>query len=641
MADRHKIAILGGGMGAISAAWAITAHPDWQQHYEVTVYQRGWRLGGKAASGRNMACYGRVEECGTHIWSGSFTNALGMVRDCYAALAEFGLRRPEAPLGTFEKAFKPLHHLFVPELVNSPDGNTTAEPWRIKADAGAAPNRPASAADLVRCVSNLLAGLLHEAGATEFGKDLPGELPAIRNWLHTQGPLAEADTARRRMLTVLDLGTAALEGMIAEDVAARRFDHLDRNDIRDWLARHGASHEALASSIMAAAEGFAFGYPGSHRGRGSISAGIFLHNLCRTAFAVEEALFFQMQSGSGDTVFAPLYQVLQARGVRFRFFHAVTGLHPSHDGKSLAKIQMIRQAELLPPYDPLVTVRNLPCWPSAPLWDQLRDGERLQREAPCLEDESQPLVGEPLTLHAGADFDEAILGIGIGALPDLAWPLAEVAPAWAAMLAEVQAVAVRTAQVWLTVPSAEYGWKQLVDADNPASPSGNRPLQTLAAGLPGAFGTWTDASGLIGRADWGDDDRPWSIAAFTGILPEPPDGGSQCEGLAAWLEECMGLLWPHMRTQDGGFLYSTLHDPQGRSGADRLGWQFVQAGEHGSQRQTLTAPGALEYRLPPDDSGFTNLYLAGDWTRNDLNAPSAEAAAISGIMAASALSKRV
>lgn len=639
MTERRKITVLGGGLGAMSAAWAITELPDWQQNYEVIVFQRGWRLGGKAASGRNLARYGRVEEHGPQIWSGSFTSALGMMRDCYAALPALGMRMPEAPLGTFEKAFKPLNHLFVPELVGGNGDITNVEPWRIKAEPQATTSPPESAADLVRCARGLLARLLQEAGATGVDADVPEALPAIRNWLCAQGPLVEADTNQRRLLTVLDLGTAALTGMISEGAAARGFDDLDQEDIRDWLARHGASGEALASNIMAAAEGFAFGYPGCHRGIEGIAAGTFLHNLCRTAFAAENALFFQLQAGTGDTVLAPLYLVLQARGVQFRFFHAVTGLHLSSDGKSIAEIEMVRQAEPLHVYDPLTTVRNLACWPSEPLWDQLRDGERLQRKGVRFEDESQPPVGEFITLSAGTGFDEVVLGIGIGALPGLTPQLASASPAWTAMLAHGKTIAVRTAQVWLTVPSAEYGWKQLVDASNPESPTGNRPLQTLAAGLPGAFETWTDASSLIARADWGDDDRPWSIAAFAGTMVEPPGGDDQHEALAAWLEECMGRLWPHMRTEGGGFLFAALHDPEGRSGPNRLSWQYEWAGEYGSLRQTQVVPGTLGYRLSPDSSGFTNLYLAGDWTRNGLNAPSAEAAVISGIQAANALIK--
>ena len=94
-----------------------------------------------------------------------------------------------------------------------------------------------------------------------------------------------------------------------------------------------------------------------------------------------------------------------------------------------------------------------------------------------------------------------------------------------------------------------------------------------------------------------------------------------------------------MRTRDGGFLYAALHDPDGRAGQERLGWQFCWTGAHGSARQVLSVPGSLEKRLAPDASGFGNLYLAGDWTRNGINAASAESAAVSGYQAAQALHK--
>ena len=48
-----KIAILGGGIGSLTTAFALTSRRNWREHYEITVYQMGWRLGGKGASGRN------------------------------------------------------------------------------------------------------------------------------------------------------------------------------------------------------------------------------------------------------------------------------------------------------------------------------------------------------------------------------------------------------------------------------------------------------------------------------------------------------------------------------------------------------------------------------------------------------------
>ena len=67
---KRRIAILGGGMAALTAAFEITDAPGWQDEFEVTVYQLGWRLGGKGASGRNAAHCERIEEHGLHILLG-------------------------------------------------------------------------------------------------------------------------------------------------------------------------------------------------------------------------------------------------------------------------------------------------------------------------------------------------------------------------------------------------------------------------------------------------------------------------------------------------------------------------------------------------------------------------------------------
>ena len=48
-----KVVILGGGIGALSTAWHMTKDPKWRDQIEsLTIYQMGWRLGGKCATGR-------------------------------------------------------------------------------------------------------------------------------------------------------------------------------------------------------------------------------------------------------------------------------------------------------------------------------------------------------------------------------------------------------------------------------------------------------------------------------------------------------------------------------------------------------------------------------------------------------------
>ena len=62
----QKIAVLGGGIGSLSAVFEITNDPNWKQNYDITVYQMGWRLGGKGTSGRNRSMHDRIEEHGIH-----------------------------------------------------------------------------------------------------------------------------------------------------------------------------------------------------------------------------------------------------------------------------------------------------------------------------------------------------------------------------------------------------------------------------------------------------------------------------------------------------------------------------------------------------------------------------------------------
>src|SRR5437588_807052 len=104
---REHVAVLGGGPAAMAAAFELTATRALRERFAVTVYQPGWRLGGKCASGRNLSSHARIEEHGLHLWFGFYDNAFKLMRSTYEALNESTeLRRPPShPLATFEKAF--------------------------------------------------------------------------------------------------------------------------------------------------------------------------------------------------------------------------------------------------------------------------------------------------------------------------------------------------------------------------------------------------------------------------------------------------------------------------------------------------------------------------------------------------------
>ena len=111
-----KVAILGGGMAGLTAAWRLS-EPGWRDRFDsITVYQRGWRLGGKGASSRGV--HGRIEEHGLHIWLGYYENAFGLLRECYSELNR-PTTDPAAPIKTWNQALIP---------------GTTSD-WRIKSAA--------------------------------------------------------------------------------------------------------------------------------------------------------------------------------------------------------------------------------------------------------------------------------------------------------------------------------------------------------------------------------------------------------------------------------------------------------------------------------------------------------------------------
>ena len=100
----------------MAAAFELT-RAEHKGRYQLTVYQTGWRLGGKGASGRGRA--GRIEEHGLHIWLGYYENAFKLLRECYAELGagSRGRRHEE-----WRDAFFPDPHIAISEPHRRGDG---------------------------------------------------------------------------------------------------------------------------------------------------------------------------------------------------------------------------------------------------------------------------------------------------------------------------------------------------------------------------------------------------------------------------------------------------------------------------------------------------------------------------------------
>ena len=674
MGRRRKVAILGGGMAALSAAYRLTSEPGWRDRYDVTVYQQGWMLGGKGASGRNRAAHDRIEEHGLHIFMGFYHRAFELMRDCYGELD----RAPDAPLATWTQAFH-KHSLVVfeerlrsrtqqwrmefPENAELPGEGAPLPRWstlvrmaltslarHTREQLGAGPwgssalrarlGRIGAALDpllggleLALASSTVVAGLAaHKLAHDDSLATLLARAKPLLRAVRGLGRLLERELEdhdqARRAWVLADYLITTLTGLVRDDLLDDEpdFSAIEHLDYREWLRKHGGSRLMLESSLVQVVYDMAYLHDRA-------DAATAVQGTLRLLFGYKGAIFWKMQAGMGETVFAPLYQVLRARGVHFRFFHRVKHLALSPDRRRVTGIEVARQATpVAGEYQPLVDVDGLPCWPSEPLYEQLREGDawRARATRPDLPWPAWPEV-ETLHLREGRDFDQVVLGIPVAALPPICSELLDADPRWRAMVSGIKTVRTAGVQLWLRHDARSLGWN---------------PDGCLFGNHAKPHDTYADMTHLLARERW--DGQARHLIYYTSALHPPTgledeDDASFCARMGSetlrFVETHLPNLYPGARGQDGGLDWTVLAG--NGEGAARLAEQYVRFNVEPSERYVLSMPGTAKFRLRPGDSGFANLVLAGDWTRSGLNAGCIESATISGREAAEALAHAV
>jgi uncharacterized protein with NAD-binding domain and iron-sulfur cluster len=677
-----KVAVIGGGCAAMTAAFELT-QPHHEGRFAVTVYQQGWRLGGKGASGRGPN--GRIEEHGLHIWLGFYENAFALMRAAYDELG----RDPRAcPIATWRDAFFPVSHIGVADRRASggwdewlahfpptpglpgdplgPDSPFTLASYVARTVSllrtllfgartrGLDASEPSSLAALVERASRLVgAGALSAAAA--MGEALAvltaalRELPAFPEALI--GPLIEnlavalreqlaqvvdLDPDIRRKWDVIDLAVSFLVGVVrfrllSEPEGLSAIDHLD---CREFLALNGASERTLQSGFVRALYDLPLAYEDGDPARPGLAAGQALRGALRMFFTYRGALFWKMRSGMGDIVFAPLYEVLKRRGVRFEFFHRLENLKlPQRlrpgERPYVEALEFDVQAEIAQgEYRPLVDVKGVPCWPSQPDLGQLVDGEALQGRR--FESHWDRRRVATKTLRVTQDFDFVVLGVSVGAIPFVAREICAKDPRWRDMVANVKTVATQAFQIWLDRDAADLGWSE---------------PPVVLSGFVKPFDTWADMTHLAPEEAWRV--APRHIAYFCNVLedrgdPDAPGYEAAMRDLVRdnavrFLKQDMHELWPKAAAP-GSFRFDWLIDPAGGEGEARFASQFWTANVSPTDRYVLMLPGTLKHRISPLDNTYDNLTLAGDWTACGYDAGCVEAAVMSGRLAAHALS---
>jgi uncharacterized protein with NAD-binding domain and iron-sulfur cluster len=645
-----KIAVLGGGCGAMAAAFELTNDTQWQTQREVTVYQLGWRLGGKGAAGRGID--ERIEEHGLHLWGGFYQNAFHMIRQCYDELGR-----------DWKQVFKPMRRFCAHEYL---DGDWDA--WSSKfphkdnglpGDIDSHTGQPHEPVTMAYAIAHALdwLGLRIDAAQTPVEADAQKEktLGSLRQ-LQTQfvamyptdvaeitlepGSLLDLlDQFRRDALDFFDsIGSAfrrlrisadvirtCTQGMVVDGVLTQGFDVIDRCELCAWMRHHGAEPETLDSALVMGGYDYVFGYPGGDTDRPSLSAGAGLRGVMRLILGYRGDIFWTMQHGMGDAVFEPLYTRLKKRGVKFEFFTRITRLEPSADNTRVEAIHFEKQVELAgADYQPLDTWQGREVWPSRPRFDQIVDGESLKHgwDQYNLETPSTrwPPVKGGSPLRLGTDFDEVVLGISLGELKTICAPLRQRIADWDRMLTHVATVPTLSCQLWFNKTMPALAW---APAKVPVITNYEQPFSTIA-----------DMEFLL------DDENTRArgakaLAYFCGPMHAalvPPTATQKeadllVQGVAAtWVRDHLRVILPNATPADlVDFSLGT---------AEPFSTQYFRANFTPSEQYVLSLPGTAQHRLHAADSKLDNLVLAGDWTRNGLNAGCVEAAVISGVQAA-------
>jgi uncharacterized protein with NAD-binding domain and iron-sulfur cluster len=262
----------------------------------------------------------------------------------------------------------------------------------------------------------------------------------------------------------------------------------------------------------------------------------------------------------------------------------------------------------------------------------------LQRQGRAFEASWERRCAGEKTLMVTRDFDFVVLGVSIGALPEVGRELIERGPGWKDMVRRVKTVPTQTFQIWMKRDVAELGWKR---------------CSVNLAGFVQPFDTWADMTHLIPEESWNGDVR--SIAYFCSVLPDGAvPGGIVTQQMhcgarekvranaVRFLNNDVCALWPEANDGNGAFAWDDLAcAPFGEAaaGESRFSEQFWTANINPTDRYVQSLPGSISYRKSPLDMSFDNLTIAGDWTATGLDTGCIESAVMSGRLAAHAISK--
>lgn len=692
---KERVIVLGAGPSGLAAAFGLSATPELRERYDVTVFQVGWRAGGKCSTGR-YGSTNRIEQNGTHYLFGCYQNSFKIVREAYEELELAG----DLGFGTFDEAFIPRNLLVFKQFFRGgwhtwpivfPTNDTVpgtryghlppatqylsmALQWLLEGVLGwralqlVEPDGPFSpgfrqprwlytllkparmlvsgTVDLIgvkllrkalRIVRDMEAGRIAEREGQEA---IAWICKVVRRWAWwLLGSQAKRSLKINRALLMADFGCTVIIGVVADEVLRPLgLARLDRFEFREWLERHGAHELTRYAPFVTTWYDAVAAYDQGDVARPNLAAGVSLNAIGHAALAYDGSFAYQMRAEIGDSFVAPIFECLRKRGVRFRFFHRVWDVIPEGDRIAAVKVeQQVRLKSGDPDsYEPFITVDGLKAWPGEPLWDQIHDPGDAPKHN--LESFYTSWRGTVHTLEAGKDFDKVILALPVDCLRFYCRSLLEGHPDWRRMVDQVYGVETQSLRLWFSSTLEDMGWK--------LGPP-------ILSGYADPFQTWEDNGHLVEVETWPPDARPHAMATVFGPLPAPavPPGPNDHEypckqqdvanaNALHFMQHEVGALWPGATRPDDptGVDWDLLIDLEHRAGKERMEAQYVRSNAGPVERYTMAKAGATGYRLGTDESGYSNLYLTGDWIRNGVTIGSVEGAVVAGFLTSRAIS---
>jgi uncharacterized protein with NAD-binding domain and iron-sulfur cluster len=535
-------------------------------------------------------------------------------------------------------------------------------------------NRTASLVSrLVRQGAALGAILVPEAGARALrrgsGQLLPRGVKAVRQLVDAywdrsaSGPLQPSGQLQRSAILLDLLGTLCIGFWVDGLHRPGGFARIDLLDFREWLARHGAHDETREASIITSWYDAIISYERGDAGQGRCSAGLTVHSLLRAMGTYKGAFAYQLRAEVGDSFIAPLVRALELRGVHFHFFERVEQVVVDSSRGLATEVVLAEQIADPPAGARFIEVTDHElgqarcAWPAAPQCDGAAQIEPpLDSYYSTHQVGKRRLVLRPKGQGSEAKADDAYFDFIISALPLQVMEdvLVErspdrteggsqaLPPAWQQCFSELQVVESQAIRMWFNVPlsvrDARDGELSLGWQLGPPILSGHTPPHS----------TWEDNSQAVSLHAFPEKHHPRTIATLFGPLPTGAHDTRtlvhyQAQKLAAqaaaqtFVDEHMLGLWPGLQ-REGEVAWEALIDLEHRCGRERLAWQDVVANVGPNESYIACFPGTLQYRIRADESGFENLFVAGDWTRNGFEIGTVEGAVVSGLKAAKALS---